>query len=67
MILAYSASLPFESFHLRYMTEASTLAGLDVLGSLNRDITESNIVLYEEKERNKKICKSWVEDVVGKP
>jgi hypothetical protein len=49
------------------MTEASTLAGLDVLGSLNRDITESNIVLYEEKERNKKICKSWVEDVVGKP
>ena len=46
MMLAYSASLPFESFHLRYITEASTLAGLNVLGSLKRDITESNIVLW---------------------
>jgi hypothetical protein len=35
------------------MTEASTLAGLDVLGSLKRDITESNIVLSTKGKEEK--------------
>lgn len=45
IMFVYSASLPLESFHLRYMTEASTLAGLYVFGSFSNDITESKIVL----------------------
>lgn len=44
-MLAYSASLPLDSFHRRYITDASTLAGLEVLGSFNRDITDKSIVL----------------------
>lgn len=42
-IFWYSSSLP--SFHLRYMTEASTLAGDDVLGSLRSEMTDKSTVL----------------------
>lgn len=45
MISAYSLSFPLLSLHLRNMTEASTLAGEKVLGSLSREITLSRIVL----------------------
>ena len=36
MMFSYSLSLPLLSFHLRYITDASTLAGLDVFGSFNK-------------------------------
>ena len=45
MMFSYSLSFPFESFHLRYMTDASTLAGLYVLGSFRRLTTDKSIVL----------------------
>lgn len=45
MISAYSRSLPLLSLHLRYMTEASTLAGEKVLGSFSSEITLSKMVL----------------------
>lgn len=44
IILAYSISLPAESRQRRYMTEASTLAGEDVFGSFNNEITDKRIV-----------------------
>lgn len=47
IISAYSLSLPLLSLHLRNMTDASTLAGEKVLGSLSREITLSRIVLME--------------------
>ena len=49
MMFSYSLSFPFESFHLRYMTDASTLAGLYVLGSFRRLTTDKSIVL-EKRE-----------------
>ena len=45
MIFSYSLSLPFDSLHLRNMTEASTLAGENVFGSLRSEITLRRIVL----------------------
>merc|ERR1719281_2345077 len=45
MMFSYSLSFPLLSFHLLYITLASTLAGLKVLGSLRRLTTESKIVL----------------------
>lgn len=45
MISTYSRSLPLLSLHLRYMTEASTLAGEKVLGSFSREITLNKMVL----------------------
>lgn len=45
MISAYSLSFPLLSLHLRNMTEASTLAGENVLGSFSSEITLSKIVL----------------------
>lgn len=45
MISTYSRSLPLLSLHLRYMTEASTLAGEKVLGSFSSEITLSKMVL----------------------
>lgn len=51
IISTYSRSLPLLSLHLRYMTEASTLAGEKVLGSFSSEITLSKIVL----EGNKKV------------
>lgn len=45
IISAYSLSLPLLSLHLRNITEASTLAGENVLGSLSSEITLSRIVL----------------------
>ncbi len=47
MIFSYSLSFPFESFHRRNMTEASTLAGLKVLGSFNKLTTDNKIVLKQ--------------------
>lgn len=43
----YSLSFPLLSLHLRYMTEASTLAGEKVLGSFSSEITLSRMVLRE--------------------
>lgn len=48
MMFSYSLSFPFESFHRLYITEASTLAGLKVLGSLSRLTTDKRIVLKVE-------------------
>lgn len=45
IISAYSLSFPLLSLHLRYITEASTLAGEKVLGSFNNDMTLSRMVL----------------------
>ncbi len=45
MISAYSWSFPLLFLHLRYMTEASTLAGEEVLGSFSSEITLNKIVL----------------------
>ena len=36
MMFSYSLSFPLLSFHLRYITDASTLAGLDVFGSFSK-------------------------------
>lgn len=44
MIFSYSLSRPFDSLQRRYITDASTLAGLNVFGSFNSDITLNNIV-----------------------
>ena len=49
IISSYSLSDPFDSFQRRYMTEASTLAGENVLGSFKREITLKRIVLFENK------------------
>lgn len=45
MMSVYSRSFPLLSFHLRYITEASTLAGENVLGSLSSEMTLSRMVL----------------------
>lgn len=44
MIFSYSLSFPLESLQRRYMTDASTLAGLKVLGSLRREMTDRRTV-----------------------
>ena len=44
-IFSYSLSFPFESLHFLNITEASTLAGENVLGSFNKEITLKRIVL----------------------
>lgn len=49
MIFSYSLSLPLESRQRLYITDASTLAGLYVLGSFNNEITDSRIVLRCKK------------------
>lgn len=43
-MFSYSLSRPLLSLHLRYIIEASTLAGLKVFGSLSSEITLSSIV-----------------------
>ena len=48
MIFSYSLSLPLESFHLLNITDASTLAGLYVLGSFSKLTTESKMVLKKK-------------------
>ena len=54
MIFSYSLSLPLESRQRLYITDASTLAGLYVLGSFNNEITDSKIVLrWETQSINK--------------
>lgn len=45
----YSRSFPLLSFHLRYITEASTLAGENVLGSFSSEITLRRMVLAINK------------------
>lgn len=44
MMFSYSLSLPLESRQRRYMTLASTLAGLKVLGSFSSEMTDSSTV-----------------------
>lgn len=51
MMSVYSRSLPLLSFHLRYITEASTFAGEKVLGSLRREMTLRRMVLGEQGAR----------------
>ena len=51
IMFSYSLSLPLESFHRRNITEASTLAGLQVLGSLSKLTTESRMVLKKENQK----------------
>lgn len=51
MISMYSLSLPLLSLHLRYMTDASTLAGEKVLGSFSREITLRRMVLNRHVDR----------------
>lgn len=53
MISTYSRSLPLLSLHLRYMTEASTLAGEKVLGSFSSEITLSKMVLKADQKTKK--------------
>jgi hypothetical protein len=48
IIFSYSLSFPFESLQRLYITDASTFAGLNVLGSFNSEITESKIVLEKQ-------------------
>ena len=43
---SYSLSFPLDSLHLRYLTEASTLAAEKVLGSFSNEITLNRIVLH---------------------
>lgn len=45
MMSVYSRSLPLLSFHFLYITEASTLAGEKVFGSLRREMTLRRMVL----------------------
>lgn len=45
-MFSYSLSFPFDSFHRRYMTEASTFAGLNVFGSLSSEMTLNRMVLF---------------------
>ena len=45
MMSVYSRSLPLLSFHFLYITEASTLAGEKVFGSLRSEMTLRRMVL----------------------
>jgi len=49
IIFSYSLSFPFESLQRLYITDESTFAGLNVLGSFNSEITESKIVLKSKQ------------------
>lgn len=51
MMSVYSRSFPLLSFHLRYITEASTLAGENVLGSFSSEITLRRMVLAISKHK----------------
>ena len=62
MISAYSLSFPLLSLHFLNITEASTLAGEKVLGSLSSEITLNRIVL-KSKETT---VKTHVQKVVFK-
>lgn len=44
MIFGYSLSLPCDSRHRRYITEASTFAGEYVFGSFSSEMTDSRMV-----------------------
>ena len=46
---SYSLSFPLDSLHLRYLTEASTLAAEKVLGSFSNEITLNRIVLHGKR------------------
>ena len=58
IIFAYSLSFPLESFHLLYITDASTLAGENVFGSFSKDMILSNIVLKNQR-RSYALNKIW--------
>lgn len=47
MMLSYSLSFPFDSLKRLYITEASTLAGENVFGSLSKEMTLRRMVLFE--------------------
>ena len=53
MTTSYSLSFPLDSLHLRYLTEASTLAAEKVLGSFSNDITLSRIVLQGKRMKGR--------------
>lgn len=64
MISAYSLSFPLLSLHFLNMTDASTLAGENVLGSLSKEITLSKIVLKEvTTTAESELMHSWILDV----
>lgn len=54
-IASYSLSRPFDSFHLRNETEASTLAGDEVFGSFNKEIILNRIVLKSTERKDPKL------------
>lgn len=53
-MFSYSLSRPFESLNRRYITDASTFAGLEVFGSLRSEITDKRIVLDNKKRKLEK-------------
>lgn len=64
MISAYSLSFPLLSLHFLNMTDASTLAGENVLGSLSKEITLSKIVLKKVTiTAESEIMHLWILDV----
>lgn len=52
IISAYSLSFPLLSLHFLNITEASTLAGEKVLGSLSSEITLRRIVLKRRQKNH---------------
>lgn len=63
IIFGYSLSLPWESLHLLYMTEASTFAGENVFGSFSKDMTDNKIVRtfcvgFQRSHGNSPLCGS---------
>lgn len=54
-IASYSLSRPFDSFHLRNETDASTLAGDEVFGSFNKEIILNRIVLKSTERKDPKL------------
>ena len=60
MIFSYSLSLPLESFHRLNITDASTLAGLYVLGSFSKLTTESKMVLKKKNMTDFSITFSYI-------
>ena len=63
MMSVYSWSFPLLSFHFLYITEASTLAGEEVLGSFSSEITLRRMVLtfcvgFHRSEGSSPLCAS---------
>lgn len=63
IMFGYSLSRPFESLHRRYITLASTFAGLNVFGSLSNEITDRRMVRtfcvgFHRSQGNSPLCGS---------